>query len=724
MAFYEFPGSNFHDLNLDWLLQEMKNCLAEWAATKADWQALTESNEAFKAAIEAEWTEVKDYITNYFANLDITEEINNKIDALVDDGTFLDLIVNSGEIASSVSSWLSANVDPDTGYVIDKTLQIANAAADAQVVGKYVDALYRIGSDIGGNVVYHDQLTPYNGAMIGDHRWLVQQGTRITIYRTYEASNAAITLAISGTTTPSPSYPLSGCDLPLIDGHTYIAYRRYISGSATNGVIARIRRTSDGAHVGREITLTGSATNDQYGSQVYLYTHDQAANGNVYLALQLHRTSTGNTLENYVTDVSVIDVTDQIAFLNKSGLLTPERNTWQGIVYEEGTHEITIPYTGDDRNMIFSVRAAYTQDNDTTAIPKFSIYCGTGLNYTGSFIAGTANTLCTREYRMVRWPGDSTSVRVVFTVPQDVTLVIDRLSFRYDDQVSRVTTGIRINAHRKLYMTPPDTEPGAIMAARAGCPAMIQIPKRLSDGTWIFYHDDSLVYNDTYIRQADGTQLPASYDHTPWDSISSEEAFSWDWGVSTSNDFAGTKPMTMQQFFLICANTGMMPMLSIHPFPTSSELEEIKLIATKLGVLSNLGLKATTANIATLYSVFGEDVESYTIDVTAGAQTEATVLAACTAMNALNIQKPRKVIELFKSTVWNAYFGSGTNYDAFNDIIAAGLECSVANQVGRYNPVPDPNNQVYIGEEHFWWYYEHGCHEFTYEMNFSNGLNW
>ena len=38
MAFYQFPGTDFHDLNLDWLLQQMKNCLAEWATTKTAWE--------------------------------------------------------------------------------------------------------------------------------------------------------------------------------------------------------------------------------------------------------------------------------------------------------------------------------------------------------------------------------------------------------------------------------------------------------------------------------------------------------------------------------------------------------------------------------------------------------------------------------------------------------------------------------------------------------------
>lgn len=37
MAIYETPGTNFHDLNLDWLISKMKELITEWAATEQDW---------------------------------------------------------------------------------------------------------------------------------------------------------------------------------------------------------------------------------------------------------------------------------------------------------------------------------------------------------------------------------------------------------------------------------------------------------------------------------------------------------------------------------------------------------------------------------------------------------------------------------------------------------------------------------------------------------------
>lgn len=142
MAFYEFPGSDFHDLNLDWLLQQMKNCLAEWAATKAQWETLSADNEAFKTQIQAEWDELRQFVTDYFANLDVSEEISSKINEMAQDGSLLTVIygIVTETTATASSAWLAENVAQETGYVIDTSLSIANAAADAKYTGIAADA--------------------------------------------------------------------------------------------------------------------------------------------------------------------------------------------------------------------------------------------------------------------------------------------------------------------------------------------------------------------------------------------------------------------------------------------------------------------------------------------------------------------------------------------------------------------------------------------------------
>lgn len=147
MAFYEFPGSNFHDLNLDWLLQQMKNCLAEWATTKTEWETLSADNEAFKTRIEAEWDELRQFVTDYFNNLDVSQEISDKINAMAADGSLLALIKSTVQTASATqaatttTSWLAENITQETGYVLDTTLTVRNAAADSKSTGDKIALL-------------------------------------------------------------------------------------------------------------------------------------------------------------------------------------------------------------------------------------------------------------------------------------------------------------------------------------------------------------------------------------------------------------------------------------------------------------------------------------------------------------------------------------------------------------------------------------------------------
>ena len=96
------------------------------------------------------YEELITYVNNYFANLDVQNEINNKLDAMAEDGTLTQLMEpllaeQIAAIPGLVTGWLEENVDPDTGYVIDSSLTIEDAAADAKAVG---DQLAVIKSDL------------------------------------------------------------------------------------------------------------------------------------------------------------------------------------------------------------------------------------------------------------------------------------------------------------------------------------------------------------------------------------------------------------------------------------------------------------------------------------------------------------------------------------------------------------------------------------------------
>ena len=87
--------------------------------------------------------QLQDWINNWFDNLDVQEELNKKIESMVQDGSFgtllhqtFDAQINQ-QTTSAVTAWLVANVTPTGSAVaVDKSLSIEGAAADAKETGR------------------------------------------------------------------------------------------------------------------------------------------------------------------------------------------------------------------------------------------------------------------------------------------------------------------------------------------------------------------------------------------------------------------------------------------------------------------------------------------------------------------------------------------------------------------------------------------------------------
>lgn len=75
------PYTNFHELNLDWFMNEFNKVLAEWAAM----------NKRF-SDLNAAFNDLRNYVHDYFNNLDVQEEIDNKLDSMAKDGSLYAII--------------------------------------------------------------------------------------------------------------------------------------------------------------------------------------------------------------------------------------------------------------------------------------------------------------------------------------------------------------------------------------------------------------------------------------------------------------------------------------------------------------------------------------------------------------------------------------------------------------------------------------------------------
>lgn len=151
----QYPGTDFHDLNLDWLLSEMKRLTQEWLSEQ-------DSIEDQFTQIRSEWSDMETdwdntlqtidgkllqmdqlytYITTYFANLNIQEQVNTAFAAFVSSGDFYTMFLPSvqGQAASTATTWLNEHITQETGYVLDDTLTIAAAAAQAKATGNIIN---------------------------------------------------------------------------------------------------------------------------------------------------------------------------------------------------------------------------------------------------------------------------------------------------------------------------------------------------------------------------------------------------------------------------------------------------------------------------------------------------------------------------------------------------------------------------------------------------------
>lgn len=86
------------------------------------------------------YEQLQDYVNDYFDNLDVQNEINEKLDSMATSGQLSTIIAPT--IAQNVSDWLNEYADPvGSAVMVDSSLTISGAAADAKVTGDKIISL-------------------------------------------------------------------------------------------------------------------------------------------------------------------------------------------------------------------------------------------------------------------------------------------------------------------------------------------------------------------------------------------------------------------------------------------------------------------------------------------------------------------------------------------------------------------------------------------------------
>lgn len=80
-----------------------------------------------------EIADFKTFVNNYLDNLDITQEVSNKIDNMVDNGTFASSV--RPDVVTAASDWLTQHITNPSNPPLDKSLQTSSAAAESAYTG-------------------------------------------------------------------------------------------------------------------------------------------------------------------------------------------------------------------------------------------------------------------------------------------------------------------------------------------------------------------------------------------------------------------------------------------------------------------------------------------------------------------------------------------------------------------------------------------------------------
>lgn len=95
--------------------------------------------------LDEDFTTLHNFVNDYFTNLDVQEEINDKLDEMALDGSLSRIVspIIQEDLATSVpiavEAWLDENVEP-TMPLVDYTLSIAEAASESSTVGANFEA--------------------------------------------------------------------------------------------------------------------------------------------------------------------------------------------------------------------------------------------------------------------------------------------------------------------------------------------------------------------------------------------------------------------------------------------------------------------------------------------------------------------------------------------------------------------------------------------------------
>ncbi len=817
------PWTNMHDLNLDWIVNTMKQTVEQWIAYRLEmnqnYANFTAQINEWKNDVDSDFAELQQYVQDYFDNLDLNESTRYVINQMIASGEFIEVLNPS--IVSTVNAWLAEHITPTTPPV-DNSLSISGAAADAEITGLRINELY---NSINEPLIQTSLIMEY-GSFAGSNLPVNTQNTSRVYARSAIIENVGPcffrskikgqNIAIYATNTlPAYEWTIRNEDIVFLPKHyNYIRIRMYNeTGDLTNYEKTDMSKllVQENINGYYEQQKVSEILNQQINGKNAVITWNTdmrvTTNGVVeaypgVCCSELINYNENYVLSSYVENTSIPEKRGYCVFYDSDNAVLPTSPTWNdlnnSIIYLSDYKKYNPAYfrickrinvnTGSSDDVIsgqqlvdlfncvklYNISATYptlAKQKDNVNVSLFNIeertitnntsfniainnllydvpiiinisssYTGTPQNdYTLPSIAaskdggalnakiliGDKGNLKTQQIRLYPFVMSETGVLTLnIYVPSGLSLYIKNLRLSYDTNTALFTDGIEIAMHSRQGGIPRFSKYAVELIKNTGGTYCIELPKRTSDGVWLCYHDDTFDISDTFLRNSDGSHITESpYNNLPFSEIPYSYLYSLDWGIYADNVYAGTKPLLIEDFFKMCAVTGMHPCLSFHPVAQSTEANftEIKNLAKKYNVLHHLNVKIPAVIDPTLYplrralTVFGYDIESYTINASLNQNIQTVINAADTVFTATGIdkEKTKAIIERFAYNIQN-------EDNATQTILNSGYRAGIA-QNSHVDPLGDT---VGLSGADIKYHIEKGVTYFT-TITFSTiGTNW
>lgn len=255
---HEYPYTDAHELNLDWFLARFKELYSSWEELSAD-------NAEFKASMTHDFDELDqtvqnfiNFVNGYFDNLDVQEEINNKLQVMYDNGSLKALIEPYyDELASGLSSRMGLLEERMDSFT---HLTEGSTTGDAELIDARIGYNALTYGNAGTAIRSQaDIINAKSDAFIkylDDHNSLTT--TDISIIWTddyYIAGNGEVTSTLASNYAVSQHISVNAGEIYIISASAYDGHSFFTLLDGADNVVNRLKKPAGGTNINRHVVV-------------------------------------------------------------------------------------------------------------------------------------------------------------------------------------------------------------------------------------------------------------------------------------------------------------------------------------------------------------------------------------------------------------------------------------------------------------------------------------